>query len=71
MATRWSHARCPEPKLARIALQSDLVEVYRRNSGGPLFIRDQVVGVNTVKFKGAEGIGFAIHYSEVMRVLSQ
>jgi serine protease Do len=41
------------------------------NSGGPLFFKDRVVGVNTIKFKGAEGIGFAVHYSEALKFLSQ
>lgn len=43
------------------------------NSGGPLFIEDRVVGVNTQKLArvDVEGIGFAIHYSEVSRFLSE
>lgn len=43
------------------------------NSGGPLFIEDRVVGVNTQKLArvDVEGIGFAIHFSEVSRFLSE
>jgi S1-C subfamily serine protease len=41
------------------------------NSGGPLFSNGRVVGVNTMKFKGAEGIGFAVHYTEIVRFLSE
>lgn len=43
------------------------------NSGGPLFIEDTVVGVNTQKLAriDVEGIGFAIHFSEVKRFLSE
>jgi S1-C subfamily serine protease len=41
------------------------------NSGGPLFLGDKVVGVNTLKFNASEGIGFALHYTEVMKFLSQ
>lgn len=53
-----------------LVIQTD-ASINPGNSGGPLFIRDRVVGVNTIKFKGADGIGFAIHYSEVVRFLSQ
>jgi len=37
------------------------------NSGGPLFIDNKVIGVNTQKLAAVaiEGIGFAIHHSEV------
>ena len=41
------------------------------NSGGPLFVKDKVVGVNTVKYKGADGVGFAVHFSEIVKFLSQ
>lgn len=41
------------------------------NSGGPLFISDKVVGINTMKHRTAEGIGFALHYSEILKFLSR
>ena len=43
------------------------------NSGGPLFLSDKVIGVNTQKLaaKATEGIGFAIHYSEVAAFISK
>ena len=41
------------------------------NSGGPLFLRDTVVGVNTQKLAATEleGLGFAVHYGEVLEFL--
>lgn len=38
------------------------------NSGGPLFLGDKVIAVNDNKMvgKGVEGIGFSIHYSEIL-----
>lgn len=41
------------------------------NSGGPLFLGKRVVGVNTWKIssESVEGIGFAVHASEVKRFL--
>jgi hypothetical protein len=41
------------------------------NSGGPLFLGEKLVGVNTMKAKGSEGIGFALHYTEIVRFLSE
>lgn len=43
------------------------------NSGGPLFLNNQVVAVNDNKFsaKGIEGIGFAVHYTEVQDFLRE
>jgi serine protease Do len=43
------------------------------NSGGPLFLGDKVIGVNTQKVvkKEIEGLGFAIHYSEVQDFFSR
>ncbi|MCC7015912.1 MAG: trypsin-like peptidase domain-containing protein [Rhodospirillales bacterium] len=43
------------------------------NSGGPLFLSDRVVGVNTWGFKKdtSEGLNFAIHYSEVLEFLRE
>jgi serine protease Do len=41
------------------------------NSGGPLFLRNKVIGVNTQKLAKTEleGLGFSIHYSEVLAFL--
>jgi serine protease Do len=40
------------------------------NSGGPLFFGEKVIGVNNNKLVGgSEGLGFAIHYSEVVSFL--
>ncbi len=41
------------------------------NSGGPLFYKDEVVGVNTwvIRKDIAEGINFSIHYGEVLQFL--
>ena len=42
------------------------------NSGGPLFLGQQVVGVNNNKLAGgSEGLGFAVHYSEVAEFLKE
>lgn len=42
------------------------------NSGGPLFIEDEVVGMNTQKLAkvDVEGLGFAIHFSEINAFMS-
>ncbi len=41
------------------------------NSGGPLFLNDTVIGVNNNKIvkNDIEGIGFSVHYSEVIGFL--
>ncbi len=47
-------------------IQSD-VPINPGNSGGPLYIDDQVIGVNTWRDKRVtEGLNFAIYYSEVI-----
>lgn len=42
------------------------------NSGGPLLFKGKVVGVNTEKIvkDDVEGIGFALHYTEIARFLA-
>ena len=42
------------------------------NSGGPLFIEDEVVGMNTQKLAkvDVEGLGFAIHFLEINAFMS-
>lgn len=43
------------------------------NSGGPLFLGDYVIGINDNKLVdiGTEGLGFAIHHSEVEKFLDE
>lgn len=43
------------------------------NSGGPLFLNNKVIGLNTQKVASIaiEGLGFAIHYSELSDFLSR
>ncbi len=43
------------------------------NSGGPLFLEDNVIGVNTfgVNKDIAEGLNFSAHYSEVLNFLKE
>lgn len=41
------------------------------NSGGPLFLGDQVVGVNTWGRNDATGLNFSVHYSEVLNFLKE
>ena len=51
-------------------IQTDAA-INNGNSGGPLFIDERVVGVNTqgLSKKTTEGMNFAIHYSEVLDFL--
>lgn len=43
------------------------------NSGGPMFLANQVVGVNTQKLAATEleGLSFAVHYADVMTFLTE
>ena len=43
------------------------------NSGGPLFLGMNVIGVNSQKLvkTGVEGLGFALHYAEVQRFIQE
>ena len=43
------------------------------NSGGPLFLKGKVIGVNNQKIvaDAVEGLGFAIHFSEVQNFLKE
>jgi serine protease Do len=43
------------------------------NSGGPMFLGDQVIGVNTWKLVAVEleGLSFAVHYGEVLEFLAR
>ena len=51
-------------------IQTDAA-INHGNSGGPLFLGNKVVGVNTqgLSKKKTEGMNFAIHYSEVLEFL--
>jgi len=53
-------------------IQTD-VAINPGNSGGPLFLKDKVIGINTQKVANieAEGLGFAIHYSEIINFLEK
>lgn len=42
------------------------------NSGGPLFLGQKVIGVNNNKLAGgSEGLGFAVHHSEVAQFMKE
>lgn len=55
-----------------LVIQTDAA-ISPGNSGGPLFVGPQVVGINSQKLvkTGVEGIGFAVHYAEVQRFLQE
>ena len=52
-------------------IQTDAA-INHGNSGGPLFYKDKVVGVNTqgLSKKKTEGMNFAVHFSEVNKFIS-
>ena len=52
-------------------IQTD-VAVNPGNSGGPLLLDNKVIGINTQKLVDmqVEGIGFALHYTEIARFLA-
>ena len=53
-------------------IQTDAA-INHGNSGGPLFYKDKVVGVNTqgLSKKETEGMNFAVHFSEVKKFLAK
>jgi serine protease Do len=53
-------------------IQTD-TPINHGNSGGPLFLGDKVIGLNTwgKDKKIAEGLNFAVHYSEILNFLRE
>ncbi len=53
-------------------IQTDAA-INHGNSGGPLFFKNKVVGVNTqgLNKDSTEGMNFAVHFSEVQKFLSE
>ena len=64
-------AYAPDDRKVRM-IQTDTA-ISPGNSGGPLFLGDKVIGVNTQKntAKGVEGLSFAVHYGEVKEFLEK
>jgi len=52
-------------------IQTDAA-INHGNSGGPLYYKDKVIGVNTqgLNKENSEGMNFAVHFSEVQKFLS-
>ncbi|OEU69475.1 MAG: peptidase S1 [Desulfovibrio sp. S3730MH75] len=53
-------------------IQTD-APINHGNSGGPLFYKDKLIGVNTwgLSKEASEGLNFSVHYAEVMDFLKQ
>ncbi len=53
-------------------IQTD-APINRGNSGGPLFLGNRVVGMNTwaIKKHIAEGLNFSVHYSELLNFMNE
>ena len=53
-------------------VQSD-VAINRGNSGGPMFLGDKVIGINTwgLSKQVSEGLNFAVHYSEALAFMKE
>ena len=53
-------------------IQTDAA-INQGNSGGPLYFKDKVVGVNTQGLgkEVSEGMNFAVHFSEVKKFLTE
>jgi serine protease Do len=51
-------------------IQTD-APINKGNSGGPLFLGETVIGINTQGYKKniSEGLNFAVHYSEIIKYL--
>ncbi len=61
----------PSKKMVRY-IQTDAA-INAGNSGGPLFYKNKVVGVNSWKRVGddIDNLAFAVHYAEVIEFLEQ
>ena len=71
-AVRYQQSKyMPGGKKVRV-VQTDTA-INPGNSGGPLYLGDQVVGVNVNKLAATviEGLSFSIHYSEVLNFLKK
>jgi len=53
-------------------IQTD-APINNGNSGGPLFVGDEVVGMNTWGYNKsvAEGLNFSVHYSELVKFMNE
>ena len=75
----WISAVRKESSVYSATGQSDVLfiqtdaAINSGNSGGPLFYKDKVVGVNTqgLHKDSTEGMNFAVHFSEVNKFLSK
>ena len=75
----WISAVRKESSVYSATGQSDVLfiqtdaAINSGNSGGPLFYKDKVVGVNTqgLHKDSTEGMNFAVHFSEVNQFLSK
>jgi S1-C subfamily serine protease len=61
----------------RLAAGADHVQVIQMdttiapgNSGGPLFAKDKVIGINTFKLRDSSGLNFAVHSAEIALFLA-
>jgi serine protease Do len=61
----------PLPGLREVLLIQTDTAINPGNSGGPLLDGNKVVGINTLKFRGSEGIGFAVHAQEIRKFIAQ
>ena len=51
-------------------VQTDVV-INLGNSGGPLFLDDEVVGINAWRWGSHGGLSFAVHYREILDFLGE
>lgn len=71
-ATRyWTNPLVPGSN-KMLVIQTDAA-INPGNSGGPLFVGDKVIGINSQKLsdKGIEGLGFALHSSEIIKFINK
>ena len=69
-ANHMDFGRQKSGKVFQDMIQTDAA-INKGNSGGPLFLGNKVVGVNTqgLSKQKSEGMNFAVHYSEVLDFL--